>query len=331
MNIEFEILRVQINNRVGWEKALEGLTTSVYFSWEYLAPISINYNAGVSLVKISNKESGVIAFYTTRTKDNCVYDAYSPYALDGIYFWGNDIDIINKRLIDYFKDNQIVTYYLTAHPGFQKTNINIFQDHRTIYFLQIDKDIDELWQGLHPNHRYEINRFAKINHEIVENKSILIEPLINLYQETTSRVNASSTYLFSKRALNDLNNSEIAYTLGAKINGIIECVVIFLYKGNRAEYFINASSDIGRQATRTLIWEAIKRLKIKGVSQINLGGGVSDNDHLDQFKRRFGGTSEKLLLMKGITSNDVYQMLCNTYNVSSDDNTYFPPYWSNKL
>ena len=101
MNNLFEILSVHINNRVGWEKALEGLTTSVYFSWEYLAPISINYNAGVSLIKISNKESGVIAFYTTRTKDNCVYDAFSPYALDGIYFWGKEIDIVTKRLIEY--------------------------------------------------------------------------------------------------------------------------------------------------------------------------------------------------------------------------------------
>jgi hypothetical protein len=328
VNKEFEIINVNTNNKNDWDKALEGITTSVYFSWEYIASISLNYDSGVNLIKISNSDSGVILIITTRTKDNYVFDAYSPYALDGIYFWGKDFDIIHKKLIEYLKENRIITYYLISHPGFQSTVSKIFQEHRTIYQLKIDKELEDLWKGFHPNHRYEINKFAKINHEIIDNKSLLIEPLIDLYQKTTSRVNASSTYLFSKKTLRDLNQSEITYIIGVKINGTIECVVIFLYGSNWAEYFINASSDIGRQATRTLIWEGIKRLKFKGITNLNLGGGINENDPLDQFKRRFGAQSQKLLLMKGITSKYEYERLCKQYNILSDNNNYFPPYWS---
>ncbi len=328
MHNEFEIQQFSIRNKIDWNNALSGIVTSVYFCWDYLAPLSLNYNADVNLIKISNKNSGVIAFYTTRTKDNHVYDAYSPYALDGVYFWGKEIDNVFKQLIEFFRNNNIITYYLTAHPGFQKNNLELFQSNRTLYHLNIHKNIDDLWKGLHPNHRYEINKFTKSGYEIITDKYLLIESFIQLYQKTTERVNASSSYLFSNKTLYDLNQSDITLTLGAVINSKVECVVMFLFKDNWAEYFINASSEIGRQTTRALIWEGIKQLKSKGVTEINLGGGVSEGDHLDQFKRRFGGIAQKLLLLKGIASNDEYQRLCTSYNVSNENNNYFPPYWS---
>ena len=325
----YDLVKVSINDKAEWEVALRNLNVSVYFSWEYLSAISDNYPVPIYLLKIYNCNGGIVLFYTTRTKDNKVFDIYSPYALDGIYHWGDNTGEAFGFLLNYFKENNVVTYYLLVHPGFVKSS-NAFSLHRTVYALDINKPIDEVWKKMHNNHRYEINKFSKCEHKFIENKSALADIFIKLYQNTIDRVNASNTYHFSKNTLHKLINAESTIILGASLGGKIECVVIFLVQNDWAEYFINASTIEGRFATRALIWEVIKRLKNLGVRYINLGGGIQENDHLDQFKRRFGGEAVSIGLYKGIASKNDYDRLCLENNVNTESTSYFPPYWANQ-
>jgi hypothetical protein len=322
------VFSCEISEKNAWKSALIGIDVSVYFSWEYLSALKSNYPEGIYLLKIHNDSGGLITFYSKRTKDQKSYDIFSPYALDGIYIWGNSDQVI-AGFIDFLRKNNVVTFYLCSHPKYSISVSNFFKAHRVLYVIDLRNETSLLWKMLHPNHRYEINKFSKLKVEIVTDKSLLEASFLRLYHETFERVQANNSYNFSNDFLSSLINSEIAYVSGALIDGKIECVVVFLVYNNWAEYYINASSTFGRNATRTLIWGMIIQLKALGIEYVNLGGGVNENDSLDQFKKKFGGYETSLNIWKGIALKDVFDELCKEYNVSTELTTYFPPYWIN--
>lgn len=328
MDSTFNIILCNSRDKTAWNQALKGIDVSVYFTWEYISILEANYPNGIQLLKIHNNSSGLIAIYSKRSKNQISYDIFSPYALDGVHIWGKTDEVISE-FVGYLANNKIVTYYLTSHPGFQYTEIPIFAPYRTIYTLNLTQDSSVLWRNLNVNHRYEINKFSKQNYEIITNKAQLKAPLVDLYRETFERVNANNAYNFNSKYLNTLLDSDVTYASGALIDAKIECVIIILIKNNWAEYYINASSNIGRNATRALIWSAILELKEIGIKFLNLGGGIHENDNLDQFKKKFGGTKSSLFLFKGIASSTEFEKLCNEFNVSTETTNYFPPYWVN--
>ncbi len=324
---KFTIISCEINEKNAWKNALTGLDVSVYFTWEYLISLKSNYPEGIYLLKIFNDNSGLITFFSKRTKDRHSFDIYSPYGLDGIHIWGNSDEVI-AEYTNYLNKNNIVSYYMFNHPKYSFSKNSIFEPYRTLYIVDLKYDTSVLWKKLDANHRYEINKFSKLNAKIITEKSVLETPFLKLYHETFERVKANSSYNFSNDFLASIFNSDITYASGALISGKIECVVLFLVNNNWAEYYINASSIIGRNATRTLIWEMIIHLKALGIEYINLGGGINENDSLDQFKKKFGGDKKGLYLLKGITSQVEFDRLCKEFNTSTEITTYFPPYWA---
>ena len=72
----------------------------------------------------------------------------------------------------------------------------------------------------------------------------------------------------------------------------------------------------------------IEKLKEFGVERLNLGGGVREEDSLDQFKRRFGGEPLKGQVLKQVFDKEKYDYLRKTYCSEKFKNSdYFPPYW----
>ena len=67
------------------------------------------------------------------------------------------------------------------------------------------------------------------------------------------------------------------------------------------------------------------------VRSLNLGGGIKTGDCLDDFKRRFGGSSVTGQALKIVFSPECYRDLCMRYNVESCGTGYFPPYWAENI
>ncbi|MDQ3536534.1 MAG: hypothetical protein M3421_13005, partial [Bacteroidota bacterium] len=80
--------------------------------------------------------------------------------------------------------------------------------------------------------------------------------------------------------------------IGVFQNEQVEAVSLFAYTDYVAEYLFNVSLPQGQKYTVPLIWHAIHQLKALNIPFLNLGGGVSENDSIAQFKERFG--AEKL-------------------------------------
>jgi hypothetical protein len=94
-----------------------------------------------------------------------------------------------------------------------------------------------------------------------------------------------------------------------------------------ADYLFNAATNDGRDHARALIWEAMRRLGAAGIPVLNLSGGVSEGDGLDQFKARFGGARRETEALKIVFDEGMYAELCAAAGVDPLDRAgYFPAY-----
>lgn len=282
------------------------------------------------MLSIKNAVSGVILIYIKRSRNNAAFDIYSPYGFGGILFWGDAISSILPAFESWMRANQIITAYLMAHPVVGNLAEELFFYPRTAYVLALSASEEELWRGLASSHTQELKKLFKDSGiSVTDNKDEIKAVLPTLYRDTLDRVGAGSAYFFNDETLSGLVHDQYSIVLGAKVNGIIHAVVLINFSSACAEYFINATDEQGRHLTRLLLWEAIKKLKALGIPEFNLGGGSSEGDQLEAFKKRFGGVSKGIPLYRKIVDKDQYQALCKEYGKDPEELSYFPPYWKN--
>jgi len=171
----------------------------------------------------------------------------------------------------------------------------------------------------------KIRKASKIGAVLVEDQHLLTGALIDLYPATMRRVGADIHYLFSAATLCRWAENPANLLLGARVEGSIEAIVLLLVAGHRAEYHIGASTERGRELTAWLLKNGIEKLRDRGVTILNLGGGVKPGDGLYRFKEKFGVVSKPLQAIRQIYNRNKYQELCEIAGVKHPA-TYFPAY-----
>lgn len=173
--------------------------------------------------------------------------------------------------------------------------------------------------------RRKIRRAEAGGVRLVEDRTALARAVIQLYPETMRRAGAGPHYSFSAATLDAWANDPGSLVIGAALESGIEAVGIFPVTGHRAEFHIGASSMAGRDLSAWLIWQAMARLRERGVARLNLGGGTRPGDGLYQFKAKFGGTALPLQAVRQVYRPDVYDKLCREADGSAG---WFPAYRS---
>jgi hypothetical protein len=325
---------IALDNRDIWQEELCSIAHSYYHTWEYAYAFFHREPNKVKLLVISGDKGKLVCCLSFREKRSGSLDIYTPYGFGGIILecsQGNE-SLFYDAWLTFAKQHDFVTAYIQQHPlltDCSKWGSDIY-DHHRVYEIDLRLPIDELWKNLQKGHRYEVNKLLKSTSvQISSDKESLSELIMPLYQSTIERVGASNTYNFSEQTLQFLCETTQCLMFGASIQGKIEAIIIVVYNGEIAEYFLSATSNEGRIYTRLLLWEAIKALKKKGIHSINLGGGLKTDDSLDAFKRRFGGKHHTLKVIKQVINENKYNELCTDFGCSAEyDNKYFPPYWS---
>jgi hypothetical protein len=80
--------------------------------------------------------------------------------------------------------------------------------------------------------------------------------------------------------------------------------------GSHAEAHITGSSARGRDLVPWMIWHGIERLRARGVTALNLGGGMRPGDGISEFKQRFGPQTCRIYALCQIYDHDKYGELC---------------------
>jgi lipid II:glycine glycyltransferase (peptidoglycan interpeptide bridge formation enzyme) len=153
----------------------------------------------------------------------------------------------------------------------------------------------ELLVSMKPKHRYNLNLAVRKGVTVREaQKSDFLE-IWRIFLETSTRgkfrLHPQNYYLQMWESLGEQN----LLVLVAEYEGQIIAGAFITLFGHSAIYIHGGSSDKNKQvmAPYLLHWEAMKRVKARGIYNYDLGGVTSDPNHpwagISRFKRGFGG------------------------------------------
>jgi hypothetical protein len=173
--------------------------------------------------------------------------------------------------------------------------------------------------------RRKIRRAIRSGVSAVTDSALLAEALARLYPTTMLRIGAGPAYRHNERTLRALAQLPGAVVAGAAIDGVVEAVSVFAVAGDRAEFLCNGCSERGREFSAWLIAQAIESLRMRGVRELNLGGGVVPGDGLYEFKARFHGRPRTLRSLRQVYAAERYRQLCMESGVDPEA-AWFPAY-----
>lgn len=218
-----------------------------------------------------------------------------------------------------------VAGYIQLSPTLEVDRIAVDDEliaSNAVFLLDLRKA--DLLRAVSDSIRQKIRNAAR-NAVLIDDKPLLVEALKRLYPPTMQRLGARPHYHFSAETLAAWALDPEALALGGRIDGSVEAVSLFLVSGNHAEYHLNASTEQGRDLTAWLIGNAVALLRERGVTTLNLGGGVRPGDGLYRFKSRFRGAPRPLHGVRQIYDSCKYYELCSRAGMSRGAN-WFPAY-----
>lgn len=310
--------------RTDWESHLCDMPHAPGQTWAFNHAISLSAKLPTFLYSAVGDCFKAACPVAIRNK-NEQNDIVTPYGASMITDGSNSN--FYEEMQHFFISQQIICGYLAVHPT--QNSIAFTEQHigGTIYIHDLVGSEADWLTAMSKSSRYELTQWLKQDYDIISDKHILAQHIVNLYGETLSRVNAATVYYFQPETLINILMHPHTIALGIKNHTQVEAISLFPYTPYMADYFLNASTLKGRQHTRGLIWHAMRTLKKIHIPQLNLGGGVKPGDHLDDFKRRLAGKPQTHGVLKQIYNKNVFTKLCESIDSST---TYFPPYYSAK-
>lgn len=241
---------------------------------------------------------------------------------------GFNIDLDNSILTQinkYFYKNKILSFYFNSSPYVQdklveKIKFSSFKNN--CYILKLDNSSIKLKEKINRNIKKNIIKTEALKIDIKEVSKLDFEIFKKLYIKTCNRLNLNPNSFYKKSALDFLiNNYQNKLILTAEYKKKIISVSIFIYEGDYSDYLLNFSDDDYNFSTSSLIMNSAELLKEKSVKYLNLGGGISNDDGLEKFKKSFNGDQTKIFSIKMISDNEIYSKFSENLN-----NNYFPPF-----
>lgn len=181
------------------------------------------------------------------------------------------------------------------------------------YVINLKRELDEIFAGLHSKHRNSVRRALKSEVVIKYGSE---ETLLNEFYDMVKITNARSNILnqtinYYKKEINLINSIIfIAYKDNFPQGG-----AILFYNNQRSYYIHGATIDNPEPGSMNLLhWEAIKYMKSQKVAYYSFVGARVNEDKnskfhgIQEFKKRFGGELESIFLFKVIFKPYFYNL-----------------------
>lgn len=311
-----------------WDSALEGLPHCFAHRHAYNAAMAQAADLETFLYYAESREFRLACPLMVRHFEGYA-DIVSPYGFAGFAFKGNP-EGFAQVFHAFMASNEYVAGYIVQQlqqDAQSLTNPNETASGKQAVLLDITVPEEQALQRMGTDHRSRLRQWWKESPLVTTDKQKLAAPFLSLYPEAMQRLGAKQNYFFSDPALQKLIQQDNCLLIGIEAQGKIEAVSLFLHDDNYAEYYLNACILEGRRHARGLVWEAMRALRSKGVSTLNLGCGIQEGDALESFKRRFGGKMQRFQLIKQIYRPETYAALCAQVGTDPfDRGGFFPAY-----
>jgi hypothetical protein len=273
-------------------------------------------------------------------------DVASPYGYPGPV--ATDLDDVDWLLHAFalFRqratEHRIVTAFLRLHPlcGVSPAAIGRSEtvvQHGPVVYIDLRKELDELWADTRSNHRRNIKRLRDGGFTARMDDWSVYPSFGPLYRMTMERVGASAFYFFTDAYFRDLR-----HMLGRHLhlcsvcapNGDMAAAGLFTETNGIVEYHLagTAATYLG-QAPSKLMFDAVRHWsKSIGASVLHLGGGTGGcTSSLFAFKAGFGTGRAPFPTARMIFDPQLYAEVVRAAAPATDsrgsmDSGFFPRY-----
>lgn len=318
----------------------QALVAGLEFSDVYLHPSygrSAEFIDGGKCEIAVDRETGLSFTYIKRPiGETCEYDIVTPYGYGG---FSNPSGLVCETLkefrakfLDVSRDRGLIAEFLRLNPLDSDNEIiaqgsDVVACRATFGSFITDPDLE--FANTSTAHRGAVRKAAKND---VLAKEVDVSELLNsesafreLYRTNMERLNSRAELRMPQeyyQALLDLPHGTIRLVY-AVMNTSVVAAAIFLVWGDRVHYHLSSANDAGRQvqATDLLIDYAMR--EFGGLPKIlHVGGGLSEADGLEKFKRRATSSEFQLRLCSNVVNRPRYVDLCKGFQ----SRNYFPSY-----
>lgn len=245
---------------------------------------------------VMKKDIGESPEFKGLIKSGKFFDLETPYGYGGPLY---DSPISKKsekaflkEMTDLSLENGIISQFVRFHPLLNNYNMPLVFETRYLHdTIFIDTENPEIiFNNLDSKNRNMIRKAEKSGITISRRPIEDYDDFLPIYRETMERDNAEKYYFFdesyfrSQLALKE--NACIFYAIyeGRPIGGAImyfnDRFMHYHLAGTLTEYRKYAPGNL-------LLYEAALWASQMGIKKLHLGGGMSDNDNLFRFKKKF--------------------------------------------
>lgn len=262
---------------------------------------------------------------------NEIYDVVSPYGYSGMLLGNSERDsnFIKQCWLathQHWRSRNICSAFLRLHPilnedldlSIAEIDDNAVGNRSEVVICDLRHPLDKLWQQVRSSHRNKINKLKRAGFVArVAPLDLYLDKFIDLYYETMYRVNASTTYLFTKSYFESLARAlgERLFLIVVEQEERITAAGLFTEFSGIVQYHLGGSKTefLARSPTTLLFNHAIEWAKERGNNYLNLGGGLGgQNDSLYHFKSGFSKQTKTFATLCSIVDRDRYDYLLNS-------------------
>jgi hypothetical protein len=202
-----------------------------------------------------------------------------------------------------------------------------FEPAQNLYWLRISNS-DGLQRRLSRLRRRQLRRW-RVPGWLCTDRDVLLRFVLESADEFFHRVDAAPNYFLSDATWRALAASDHVELLGALHEDRLVAVTLFGWAHGIGDALFNISLPEGRDAATALLIEGADRLRVRGISLLNIGGGVRAGDTVEQAKQLFGARVRPLLHLKQVFAASRFRQLCAAAGAGAPGpTTFFPPYHS---
>ena len=208
-----------------------------------------------------------------------------------------------NHLVAYVKENKMTDMIIAPHTTavFHAIPDNSVACEFGSYIIDLSKNEDDLFAGVHTKHRNVIRKAAR-DGVTISNAENYKEACKNLVNETAERQHIN---VITEESFNEMKRNPNVDFWVAIFNGKVVGASILEWSHYSSYYIYGGSAEHTQGGAMDLLhWEAIKKMKERGVlyydfvgARINPKPG-SKQEGIQRFKARFGGELDKGYMWK---------------------------------
>lgn len=316
---------IPLEQRRDWEQALDGVPHSFAHTWDHNHAIAASSGLATYLYSFASPDARVLCPLAERPAGDRS-DVVTPYGFSG-FVGAGEYGSFPSRWSQFANGRGFVCGYLIVNPVLPNSiGFDEAEPHRVLFVLDLGLEEEALFARLSSNRRRQVRRSDANPGALTTDRDSITEFFVETYPSFVAKRGAAGVYDLNEQSLREFCASSNVLLLGAQEDGRVVAASLFGFTPHAGDFLFNVSVEGGGPYSVMLIWAAVRELKKRGVPTLNLGGGVSEDDSLAEFKRRFGADEVTVRHAKQVYDPDAYAALCREAGVEPTTSGYFPAY-----